>query len=418
MIYNSLKKMSHQTLSEQSNSDSPFQNVKLAPPDAIFGVAVKFNASTLSQKSLASVGVYQTDEGKPYVFPSVSIAEDRIVHKFPKSYLPITGYAPFVKHAREILWGDLLDSIGSKIASVQTLAGTGALSLAASFAKKWLSTPKVLLSNPTWPNYKQIFETVGHEISLYKWGKNGNLDVQDSKKDLEEQPTGSLVVLQVCAHNPTGIDPKKEEWNQLFESIEKKKHVVLFDFAYMGFASGDFEEDSSIVREYARRERNFFVCFSFSKIMGLYSERIGCLHVVCGNESESKDVISQLSAIVRSTYSNPPQIGALIATEILSDNDLKQQWLNELKKVTQRLISIRDKFCQLLEEKTGQSWGYFRKQRGMFSLLGLSPEEVEILGEKEGVFIPSSGRISIPSLNNSNVEFISQAIANVIKLRK
>jgi aspartate/tyrosine/aromatic aminotransferase len=298
------------------------------------------------------------------------------------------------------------------------LAGTGALSLAASFSKKWLSVPKVLLSNPSWPNYKQIFETVGHEISLYQWAKNGSLDVQESKKDLEEQPAGSLVILQVCAHNPTGIDPTKEEWNQLFESIEKKNHAVLFDFAYMGFASGDLEKDSSIVREYARRGRKFIVYFSFSKIMGLYSERIGCLHVVCGNESESKVVFSQLSAIIRSAYSNPPQNGALIVSEILSDNDLKQQWLNELKIVTQRLISIREIFGQLLEKKTGQSWSYFREQRGMFSLLGLSPEEVEILGEKEGVFIPSNGRISIPSLNNANVEFISQAIANVIKLRK
>jgi aspartate/tyrosine/aromatic aminotransferase len=118
--------------------------------------------------------------------------------------------------------------------------------------------------------------------------KNGILDVLECKKDLEEQPEGCLVILQVCAHNPTGIDPIANEWDQLFESIEKKKHLIVFDLAYMGFASGNLEEDGSIVLEYARRRRKFFVCFSFSKIMGLYSERIGCLHAVCGNEIEAK----------------------------------------------------------------------------------------------------------------------------------
>jgi aspartate/tyrosine/aromatic aminotransferase len=157
-----------------TNSESPFQNVKLAPSDAIFGVAIKYNASTLPKKSLLSVGVYQTDEGKPFVFPSVSSAEDRIIHKYPKSYLPITGHAPFVQQARKLLWGDLLASIGSNVASVQTIAGTGALSLSANFAKTFLNTKKVLLSNPTWPIYKQIFSNLGYEISSYGWGKKWN----------------------------------------------------------------------------------------------------------------------------------------------------------------------------------------------------------------------------------------------------
>jgi aspartate/tyrosine/aromatic aminotransferase len=372
-------------------SNSPFMDVEPAPPDAIFGVSLKFNASTLPKKYLLSVGQYRTDDGKPYVFPSVSIAEDRILHKFSKEYLSLEGYAPFVKVARELLFGDVIESHGRNIGSVQTCAGTCALFLVSKFAKMCIKVPKILLSDRSWPNYKSIFGNVGHDLSCFSWVKDGYLDVVNAKKDLEKQPSGCLVVLQACAHNSTGIDPTKDEWNQIFESIETKEHIIVFDFAYMGLGSGDPEEDCSLIREYAKRGKKFFVCFSFSKCMGLYAERIGCLHAVCGSEKEAKSVVSQFCSIARATYSTASQNGAFIVTEVLSDKQLREQWLSELKVVSDRLITIREKFAQLLEDKTGISWNFLRRQRGMFCLSGLTSEEVEILGEKEGVFIPSSG---------------------------
>jgi len=186
----------------------------------------------------------------------------------------------------------------------------------------------------------------------------------------------------------------------------------------MGFASGNMDTDAAVVREYAKSGHQFFVTFSFSKIMGLYAERIGCLHVVAGNAVEAKNVVSQLAVENRRTISNCPQNGALIATTLLSDPALKAQWIEELNSVTKRIIDIRGKFADLLEQKTpGKSWEHIRKQHGMFALTGLTPEQVTKLGDEQGVFLPQNGRVSIPALNNSNVDAIAQAIANIVNAK-
>jgi len=392
-----------------------FAEVPQAPPDPIFGVAQRCKESKLEKKYLLSVGVYQDENGKPYVFPSVSEAEDRIIHKFSKNYLPMTGYAPFIEKAQELLWGPILPEIKDRLGSLQSAAGTGALYLVSKFIKNFLHCPKVLLTNPAWANYKAIFGSNGHELGFFPWIKNCVFDLQSCLEGLRKEPEGCFVILQACAHNPSGVDPSPSEWQEIFKVIEEKKFKVCFDFAYMGFASGDMDTDASIVREYAKSGHQFFVTFSFSKIMGLYAERCGCLHVLAGNADEAKRVVSQLAVENRRTISNCPQNGALIAATILGDNELKAKWHEELNQVTKRIIDIRNKFADLLEQKTGKSWEHIRRQHGMFALTGLTPEQVTKLGDEQGVFLPQNGRVSIPALNNSNVDAVAQAIANIVK---
>ena len=395
-----------------------FAEVPLAPPDPIFGVAQRCNASKLEKKYLLSVGVYQDEAGKPYVFPSVSDAEDKIIHNYAKNYLPMTGYAPFVTQAQELLWGPVLPDIKDRLGSLQSAAGTGALYLVSRFTKNFLHCPKVLLTNPAWANYRQIFGANGHELGFFPWVKDCVFDLASCLDGLRKEPEGSLIILQACAHNPSGVDPNPEEWQQIFKVVDEKKFVVCFDFAYMGFASGDINTDASIVREYAKSGHQFFVTFSFSKIMGLYAERIGCLHVLAANSTEAKNVVSQLVVENRRTISNCPQNGALIAATVLSNPELKAKWLEELKQVTKRIIDIRGKFADLLEQKTpGKSWEHIRKQHGMFALTGLTPEQVTKLGDEQGVFLPQNGRVSIPALNNSNVDAVAQAIANIVNAK-
>lgn len=397
---------------------STFQNVQLAPPDSIFGVSAKYNASPLNEKYILSVGVYRSEEGKPYVYPAISKAEDKIIHNHPKDYLPMKGYAPFLKGARELLWTpELLEQYGDRIATVQTCAGTGALYMVAKLTSYFLDAPKILLSDPTWPNYYGIFGGQRNKIGTYKYLKNGVLDLEGLNESLMEQPDDCVVVLQVCGHNPTGVDPTLDQWKSILQTIQTKKDIICFDFAYMGLASGDPEHDCGIIRQALKSGLEFFVCFSFSKCMGLYGERIGCLHAVCANKEEAKAVESQIEIIGRQCYSVCPQNGALIAAEVLNDPTLKNQWIGELKACAKRIIDIREKFCDLLEEKTGRNWEFVRKQKGLFSYLLLTANEVEMLGA-EGVFIPSNGRITVSAMNNSNVGFIAQAIANVLTKEK
>jgi len=395
---------------------SVFASVPEAPADAIFGVKVKYDASNVPNKQLLSVGVYRTDDGKPYVFNAVKKAEEKILHKNSKDYLPMNGDPVFVKAARELLWGPVYAEIEKRVGSLQTCAGTGALYLIAQFAKEHLKVPKVYLSNPMWPNYKKIFQDIPQV--LYPWEKNCVLDLDACIATLDKAEAGSLIVLQACAHNPTGIDPTPEQWKVILDKCDEKKLIVAFDFAYMGYASGDIDVDAEVVRNFAKTGHFFFCSFSFSKCMGLYGERIGCLHAVCATPEEANAVRGQLAAIGRRTWSVCPQNGSYIAAAVLNDPELKKEWLEELKGVTGRVIEIRKNFVDLLEKKSGQSFEFIRKQRGMFALTGLSPAEVEILGKEEGVFIPANGRISIPALNTRNVDFVAQAVANVVAKRK
>ncbi|KAH0792732.1 aminotransferase, classes I and II family protein [Histomonas meleagridis] len=394
---------------------SVFGSVQAPPPDPIFGVSEKFNASPLTRKYSLTVGVYRTEEGKPYTFPAVAKAEDIILHKYSKDYLPMKGYAPFVEEARKVLWGEeVLSKYGPQIASVQSCAGTGALFLTSKFCKMHLNIPKVLLANPSWPNYKQIFGEFGHELGFFPWLKGNRLDIEGIVQSLREFPEGCLVVLQVVANNPTGTDPTTSEWHQIFDIVNEKHHIILFDFAYMGFASGDAETDCQIVREYAKMGRQFFVAFSFSKCMGLYGERIGCCHAVCSTKEEAAAVSGQLARIGRMSWSVPPENGAYIAHEVLSNPELHKEWLEELHEISMRVIELRKKLCQLLEEKTGKDWKFICEQHGMFAFTFLTPEQVGKLAN-EGVFIPNSGRVTIPALNSENIEFVADAIAKAIQ---
>lgn len=392
-------------------------NVQHAPEDAIFGVKKKFMESPLKEKYLLSVGVYRTDDALPYTFEAVKQAEDRILHKYSKDYLPMTGYAPFVEHARELLFTKpILEKYGDRIGSLQSCAGTGALYLTSRFVKEFLNINKIFLSDPTWPNYRKIFGSLEHSLLFYPYidPKTNTLDINGMVDAISKGPECCLVVLQVCAHNPTGVDPNMEQWDRIFKVCKEKQDLICFDFAYMGFASGDMDVDAQPVRRYIEWGLPFFCCFSFSKCMGLYGERVGCLHAFCQTKEEAENIKSQLAVIVRETWSVCPQNGSYIAAEVLNDENLTKDWAKEVTNCGQRMITIRNKFCDLLEEKTKKSWDFIRQQKGMFAHTGFDIKQVGLLAE-EGVFLPNNGLVSIPALNTANVEFVAQAFANVLK---
>lgn len=60
-------------------------------------------------------------------------------------------------------------------------------------------------------------------------------------------PENSIILLHACAHNPTGVDPNKEQWAELSQVIKQKKLFVFFDMAYQGFATGDVSNDAFAV---------------------------------------------------------------------------------------------------------------------------------------------------------------------------
>jgi aspartate/tyrosine/aromatic aminotransferase len=397
------------------------EHLQLAPPDPILGTAIAFKNDTHPQKMNLGVGAYRTDEGLPYVFQSVREAERRILEDptVNKEYLPIDGLDSFNRLARELILGVDSPAIAeNRVVTVQTISGTGSLRVGAEFLRTHFHAPCVYVSRPTWGNHFDIFRRAGfsevREYPYYKEQTRG-LDFEGMVQALSEAPANSIVLLHACAHNPTGVDLTPEQWEQIANLIQEKDLFPYFDSAYQGFATGDLENDAAAIRMFVRRGFQMLISQSFAKNCGLYGERIGGLHIVCANSDTAAKALSQLKLIIRAMYSNPPLHGALIVSRILSDPALKESWKNELRDVSHRIISMRERLREELH-KLGVpgDWSHITNQIGMFSYTGLTTPQCENMINKWHIHMLKNGRISMAGINSHNVEYLARAIQDSV----
>jgi len=235
---------------------------------------------------------------------------------------------------------------------------------------------------------------------------------------LENAPDRSVFLFHACAHNPTGVDPTREQWKVIAEVIASKKHYSFFDCAYQGFASGDLDKDAWAVRYFIDQGLPLLVCQSFAKNAGLYGERVGSLHIVAPDQSTAERVKSQLSVLQRSEISNPPSHGARLVSVILNDATLFGEWKEDIKTMSGRIIQMRKELHRLLTEElhTPGNWDHIVNQIGMFSFTGISNKQSQWLVEKEHIYLTVNGRISMAGLNSHNIEYFARALDSVVRL--
>jgi aspartate/tyrosine/aromatic aminotransferase len=396
----------------------------------VFKVTRLFNACTDPAKVSCGVGAYRDDNGKPLVLAAVSAAKKRLADmpadEWTHEYLPIGGSPAFIDATQIFAFGDALTAslkASGRVGSVQSLSGTGALFLAAALYSKFSSVKKVIYSDPTWGNHKSIFQSAGLECSTYRYldttcMSTPKLDFEGMKQDLMQADAGTLVLLQACAHNPTGVDPTEAEWNEIIEICKSRNLVVLLDNAYQGFATGDTSLDASSIRNFVTKNIPVLVACSFAKNMGLYGERCGALHVVTDTKEECDNAVSQLKIIARTSYSNPPQFGSQIVTMLLEDESLNGLWRDELKGMAGRINAMRQRLKATLVKETGdgeEMWNHITEQIGMFSYTGLTPEQVEYCKNEGSLFMLGTGRVSMAGFNEGNVERSGKIMADAIK---
>ncbi|KAL1413377.1 aspartate transaminase aat1 [Vanrija albida] len=403
-----------------TRSVSVWANVKAGPPDAILGITEKFKADQDPKKINLGVGAYRDGNGKPYVLPSVSKAEEILFkEKLDKEYLPITGLASFDKLATELAYGEDSAPIKeNRLAVTQSLSGTGALRIGMEFIAEHYPNKSIYLPTPTWGNHNAIAKRAGLTAEKYRYFDPATvgLNFEALKEDIKAAPEGSVILLHACAHNPTGVDPTQEQWKELSQIFKEKKHFPFFDMAYQGFASGDPVRDAFAVRYFVEQGHQILLCQSFAKNLGLYGERVGTLSLVTASPEEKARVDSQIKLLVRPAYSNPPVHGARLVSTILSKPELKEQWLGEVKEMADRIIALREKlYNKLVELKTPGEWGHVKSQIGMFSFTGLKPEQVDQLAEKYHIYLTRDGRISMAGLNDNNIEYFAESVSKVVK---
>lgn len=343
-----------------------------------------------------------------------------------KEYLPIDGNPLFRAESQKLIFGENSKALKEgRVATVQTLSGTGALCLVGHVLRHKLQgahgQKTVYLSQPTWPTHAQIYgELLGFKVAYYKYwdAEKRSCDIAGMVADLEAAPEGSIVILHTCAHNPTGEDPTKEEWQQIMDVIKRKQHFPLLDTAYQGFATNDLERDAYAIRLFdTQGECDFAVCQSYAKNMGLYGERTGAAHIVCANTETQKIVHGQMKRYCRSLWSNPPKHGAEIAARVLSTADLRKNWQDQLGEVSGRIMLMRKALRDGLESRqVPGTWAHLTNQIGMFSYTGLSKEQCEKLTKEHHVYLMPSGRISMAGLNTKNIDYVCDSIASVLRV--
>lgn len=407
-----------------------WNDIPLAPPDKILGISEAYNNDSNPQKINLGVGAYRDNSGKPIIFPSVKKAEEILLGKeTEKEYTAIVGSKNFQSIVKNFIFNNsnkdangkqLIDD--GRIVTAQTISGTGSLRVIADFLNRFYSNKKILVPKPTWANHVAVFKDAGLEpefYSYYETSKN-DLDYANLKKSLTAAPEGSIVLLHACCHNPTGMDLTSEQWDEVLQIVQDKKFFPLVDMAYQGFASGKPFEDIGLIRKLTKLANenkipSFALCQSFAKNMGLYGERTGSISIINSSGEASKAVESQLKKLIRPIYSSPPIHGSKIVEVIFDESSgLLPQWLDELDKVVGRLNTVRSKLYEKLD-KSNYNWDHLLKQRGMFVYTGLSPEQVIRLRNEYSVYATEDGRFSIFGINDNNVDYLANAINEVIK---
>eukprot|EP00316_Scyphosphaera_apsteinii_P012464 CAMPEP_0119315378 /NCGR_PEP_ID=MMETSP1333-20130426/35607_1 /TAXON_ID=418940 /ORGANISM="Scyphosphaera apsteinii, Strain RCC1455" /LENGTH=424 /DNA_ID=CAMNT_0007320719 /DNA_START=30 /DNA_END=1304 /DNA_ORIENTATION=- len=404
-----------------ARSSAMWAAVPAGPPDPILGLVEAFKEDPHPDKVVLAAGTYRTDEGTPWVLPSVKEAEARIVASgLDKEYLGITGLAALNEAARAFALGSDSPALKEgRVCSVQTLSGTGACRLIGEFYKTFLGAgAPFYLPKPSWGNHSKIFAAAGLDVRGYRYWdpKTLGLDLDGMIDDLKEIPDGSAILLHACAHNPTGVDPTPDEWRTISAALKGRDVALFFDTAYQGFASGDAERDAFALRLFEADGHAFALGQSFAKNFGLYGERVGVLSLLCSDPDEAKRVESQLKILVRPMYSSPPLSGARICLEVLKDEKLSAQWRDECATMANRIISMRSALKEALEKQGSVlSWEHVTNQIGMFCYSGLSPSQVDRLRDEFHVYVTRDGRISMAGVTSHNVDYIAAAIHTVTK---
>ena len=393
-----------------------FNGIDQLPLDPILGLPILYDKDPRPEKVNLGIGAYRTEAGLPFIFNSVKKAQSLILNKYDKEYLPIDGLTSFLAVTIESIFGKELNQIGKeRVYATQTIGGTGALREGGDFLKK-MEKCTIFLPQPSWPNHKPIFEKAGLNVGSYPYFdyNSQKLDFSGLCQAIENFPVHSSILLHACCHNPTGVDPNREQWKQLSHLLKKRKIFPFFDCAYQGF-SEDFENDSQAIKQFALDGHEMFIAYSFAKNFGLYGERVGALAILFDQLESREKISSHICSLIRGNYSSPPLHGAQIVSTILRSYSLTKDWLNELQHMRDRIKEMRKALvAALLVQKGNKNLHAVFEQKGLFSFIGLNKEQVQTLRQEYGIYIPFSGRLNLAGLNTTNIDYVVKSLSAVL----
>ena len=399
------------------HAPSLLATVELAPRDPILGVTEAFVADTNPRKVNLGVGIYVDDAGKVPLLECVRRAEQQLTERAaPHPYLPIDGIAAYDRAVQTLLLGAESDIVGQgRAMTMQALGGTGGLKVGADFLRRFAPAAHVWISDPSWENHRALFEGAGFVVNAYPYydAATHGLDFAGMCATLEKLAPGAIVVLHACCHNPTGVDPTPEQWDQILAIVRTRGLIPFLDIAYQGFADG-IAEDARVIRLFAATPGPLFISSSFSKSFSLYGERVGALTIVAADRDEAARVLSQVKRVARANYSSPPSFGGQVVATVFETRELRTLWERELGEMRERIRTMRKALVHELGKRIpGRDFGFVLDQRGMFSYSGLTKAQVQRLRDEFSIYVIDTGRVCVAALNSRNVDYVADSIAAV-----
>ena len=389
----------------------------MIPGDPILGLSEAYVADARPGKVNLGVGIYYDEQGRIPVMRAVRDVEQALAREAkPRGYLPIDGMPAYNQATQKLVFGAESPLLAAgRVATSQTIGGSGALRIGADLLKHVLPNAKVALSNPSWENHRLVFSSAGFEVVNYAYydAQTHGLDFAGMLADLGNLEPGSIVLLHACCHNPTGVDPTLEQWQQVVALVKERGLMPFIDMAYQGFDKG-IEADAMAVRLFAESGiESFVVANSYSKSFSLYGERVGALSIVGKDREEALRVQSLVKRTIRSNYSSPATHGGALVAGVLNSAELRAVWEQELGEMRERIHGMRAGMVEKLATAGAPRYGFIQQQTGMFSYSGLSKAQVDRLREEYAIYAVNTGRICVAALNRANLDTVVNAVAAV-----
>ncbi|MFI8916611.1 aromatic amino acid transaminase [Streptomyces sp. NPDC053513] len=381
-----------------------------APPaDPLWDLTAEYAADPRPERLDLVLGVYRDHTGVTPVMAAVKEAEIRLAERSgSKEYLGLSGNTAFNRAMLTTVLGT--EALTARATAVQTVAGTGALRLLADLVRQTRPGTTVWISDPAYVNHRPILEGAGLTVRTFRW-----LDATGLLEDLREAGRGDVVLLQGCCHNPTGADPSPETWEELAGLAAKNGWIPFVDLAYHGLGDG-LEADLRPTRMLAERLPEVLIAVSCSKNFGLYSDRTGCAVVVGSSARALRHAETALQNAARTLYSMPPDHGAAVVATVLEDERLKAAWLAELDAMRHRITANRTDLVAHLgalgHEEEARALG---RQKGMFSMLPLTPGGMLRMRRRSGIYGTTAGRINIAGVPAHRIPFLARGIADALR---
>lgn len=394
-----------------------FENLDLLPPDPILGLLAAYRLDPNPEKVDLGIGVYKDEKGDTPIMAAVKKAQEMYLAKeTTKTYVGPAGDERFNTAIGELLFGkDHAVIKDARLATIQTPGGCGAVRMAAEFIKRSNPEVTVWVSDPTWANHMPLLGDAGLRIEQYPYYdyESHCIRFEEMVSTLKGAGSDAVVLLHGCCHNPCGADLDREQWQVISEMAVAQGFLPVVDIAYQGLGDGT-AEDAFGTRLLADTVPEMIVASSCSKNFGLYRERTGSVNLIMQNTQQLEASQSQMLSVTRGVYSMPPAHGASIVECILNDSELSRLWSLELSQMRDRINDLRSLLAHKLQDKgMNADFNFIEAEKGMFSFLGISKEQVHRLKNEFSIYMVDSSRINVAGISHANIDYLVDSLQQV-----